>query len=238
MTSPAVPTLIAVAHGTRHPAGARNIDALLDQVRALRPELRVEVAYVEITSPALPEVLASVRQHAVVVPLLLGNGFHLVHDVAAVAAPAPVAPALGPHPLLVRALADRLREAGSCGRGPVVLASAGSSDPQSRADAQTVARRLELRLGRRVLPAHASSATPRVTDAVQVLRSAGARRVEVATYLLSPGRFAAEVAGCGADVVSEPLGAHAAVAKLVLRRYDAARAGLHVVRAPLVLEPA
>jgi sirohydrochlorin ferrochelatase len=237
MTSPAaVPTLVAVAHGTHNPSGAENIDALLDQVRALRPELRVEVAYVEITPPSLPKLLGTLGGHAVVVPLLLGNGFHLVHDVAAVAGPTPVAPALGPHPLIVRALADRLREAGACGRGPVVLASAGSSDSQSRADAQTVARRLELRLGRRVLPAYASAATPRVTDAVQVLRSAGARRVEVATYLLSPGRFATEVAECGADVVSDPLGAHDAVARLVLRRYDAARAGIHVVRTPRALQ--
>jgi len=237
MTPSAAPTLVAVAHGTRNPAGARTIVALLDRVRELRPELPVEVAYVEITSPALPAVLTAVEGPFVVVPLLLGNGFHLVHDVAAVAAPAPVAPALGPHPLLVRALAHRLREAGSCGSGPVVLGSAGSSDPQSRADAQTVARLLELRLGRRVLPAYASSATPRVTDAVQVLRSAGARRVDVATYLLSPGRFATEVAECGADVVSRPLGADDAVARLVLRRYDAAREGVAVVPAPQVLQP-
>jgi sirohydrochlorin ferrochelatase len=232
------PDLVAVAHGTRDPAGARSVDALLDRVQALRPELRVEVAYVELTAPVLPDVLASSGRQAVVVPLLLGNGFHLLNDVAAVAAPAPVAPALGPHPLLVRALADRLRDAGSRGRGPIVLGAAGSSDPQSRADTRTVARRLELRLGRRVLPAYASAATPHVLDAVQVLRSAGAPRVEVATYLLSPGRFASEVAECGADVVSAPLGAHDAVAQLVLRRYDAARAGVHVVGAPAALAPA
>jgi sirohydrochlorin ferrochelatase len=219
------PTLIAVAHGTRDPAGPRSIEALLDRVRALRPGLRVQVAYVELVSPGLTEVLDRHRGEAVVVPLLLGTGYHLVHDVARVAAPRPVAPALGPHGNLVRALADRLRETPSNDGGPIVLAAAGSSDPRSRADAETVARMLSARLARPVQVAH----PPEVRGTVAALRAAGQRHVAVATYLLAPGRFAADVARCGADAVSAPLGAHEAVARLILRRYDAARTGVDVV---------
>jgi sirohydrochlorin ferrochelatase len=168
------------------------------------------------------DVLAGQSRPAVVVPLLLGNGHHLVHDVARVAAPTPVAPALGPHPLVARALADRLHEAGPAGRGPVVLAAAGSTDPRSRADAETVGRLLSLRLGRRVLVAY-HTATPTVPETVAALRAAGEHDVAVATYLLAPGRFAREIEACGADAVSRPLGAHDAVARLILRRYDEAR---------------
>jgi len=219
----AAPALVAVAHGTRDPAGPRSIEVLLDRVRALRPGLRVRAAYVELVSPGLTETLQRYVGEAVVVPLLLGNGYHLVNDVARVAAPTPVAPALGPHPFLVRALADRLREAASTGGGPVVLAAAGSSDPRSRADTEKVARMLAARLARPVLAAYTSAAHPRVADTVAALRASGERQTAVATYLLSPGRFANAVSRCGADAVSEPLGSHEAVAQLVLRRYDDAR---------------
>jgi sirohydrochlorin ferrochelatase len=68
-----------------------------------------------------------------------------------------------------------------------------------------------------------NTARPTVPDVVARLRATGERHVVVATYLLAPGRFAREVAGCGADAVSRPLGAHDAVARLILRRYDLAR---------------
>jgi sirohydrochlorin ferrochelatase len=189
----------------------------------------VTAAYVELVRPAVCDVLAETTAPAVVVPLLLGNGYHLVHDVARVAAPRPVAPALGPHPMLARALADRLHQTGASGTGPLVLAAAGSSDPRSRADTEAMARLLAARLGRRVLVGYNSSAAPRVRDVVASLRAQGEHPVAVVTYLLAPGRFAAEIQECGADTVTEPLGDHGAVARLVLRRYDAARTGLDVV---------
>jgi len=47
--------------------------------------------------------------------------------------------------------------------------------------------------------------------------------VVVASYLLAPGVFQAGLAGAGADLVTEPLGDHPAVVRLVLLRYDEAR---------------
>jgi sirohydrochlorin ferrochelatase len=174
-------------------------------------------------------VLATVHGEVAVVPLLLGNGYHIAHDVAGVAQfhrpGTPCAPALGPDPLLVTALADRLAQAERCGvdRGPVVLAVAGSSDPRSHADAEATAALLAERIGRPVVAAYNSSTTPSVVETVAALRAAGHPSVSVATYLLSPGRFSGEVRACGADVVSDPLGVHPALVGLVLRRYDAAR---------------
>jgi sirohydrochlorin ferrochelatase len=233
--------LVAVAHGSRNPAAQANIRALLDAVRSARPGLDVREAYIELACPSLPAVLA-VAPDAVVVPLLLGNGYHIAHDVAGVAdfhrPGTPCAPALGPDPLLVDALADRLAAAESCGKtssggatppaelstGAVVLAAAGSSDPRSHADAQAMASMLAQRIGRPVLAAYNSSTRPSVVETVAGLRAAGHRSVSVATYLLSPGRFATEVRGCGADAVSDPIGVHPSLVELVLRRYDEARA--------------
>lgn len=229
------PTLVAVAHGSRNPAAQANIRSLLAAVRAARPGLDVREAYVELAAPLLPDVLRGLAGDAVVVPLLLGNGYHVAHDVGGFAEfhrpGTPCAPALGPHPLLAEVLADRLAAAEAPQKRdtllsedrPVVLAAAGSSDPRSHADVDAMAGLLSDRLGRLVIPAYNSATTPSVRNTVAAARAVGYPSVSVATYLLSPGRFAAEVAACGADVVSAPLGVHPALAELVLRRYDDAR---------------
>jgi sirohydrochlorin ferrochelatase len=229
--SEATPVLVAVAHGSRRPTAQEDVRRLLDAVRVARPGLEVREAYIELAEPLLPQVLQSLSRPAVVVPLLLGNGYHIAHDVAGVAAAysvgLPCARALGPDPLLVEALAQRLAEAESDVPsdliGPVVLAAAGSSDRRSHADAEAMARMLAARVNRRVIPAYNTTARPAVEATVAALRRAGHRSVSVASYLLWPGRFAAEVAACGADFVGAPIGVHPALVRLVLRRYDAAR---------------
>jgi sirohydrochlorin ferrochelatase len=132
---------------------------------------------------------------------------------------------LGPDPLLAEALADRLLDAarGCPPDGPVVLAAAGSSDPRSHADTEAMAGLLAMRLGRPVVPAYNSAARPSVRETVAALRRRRYRRISVAAYLLWPGRFAAEVAACGADMVTAPIGLHPALVRLVLDRYDAVR---------------
>ncbi|HEX3613898.1 MAG TPA: sirohydrochlorin chelatase [Sporichthyaceae bacterium] len=221
-------TLIAVAHGSRSPEPQENVRRLLDAVRAARPGLNVREAYIELAEPSVPDVLRSLAGRAVVVPLLLGNGYHIAHDVAGVAAAhrdgLPCAPALGPSDLLIDALVDRLAvaEAGSKPEGPVVLAAAGSSDPRAQADVETMAGRLAARLRRPVVPAYNTSARPGVAETVVRLRAAGHTSISIASYLLWPGRFAAEVAEAGADFVAGPIGVQPALAELVLARYDAA----------------
>jgi sirohydrochlorin ferrochelatase len=229
--------LVAVAHGSRRPAAQENVRALLCAVRAARPGLTVREAYIELAEPSLSDVLRNDARAAVVVPLLLGSGFHIAHDVSGVAAAyrggtAPCAPALGPDPLLAEALADRLltAEDGEPSDGPVVLAGAGSSDPRSHADTEAMAGLLAIRLGRPVVAAYNSTARPSVRDTVAALRRRRYQRVSVAAYLMWPGRFAAEVAACGADVVSAPIGLHPALVQLVLSRYDAARVGSEQTR--------
>ncbi|TRV81920.1 sirohydrochlorin chelatase [Streptomyces sp. 130] len=230
----AAPALVAVAHGSRDPRTPRTVAALLDRVRELRPGLDVRLGHIELNAPLLPDALHALGAgEAVLVPLLLGRGHHVKHDIPASVAGAPalrarVAAPLGPHPLLVEALHDRLTEAGwQAGDrdGAVVLAAAGSRDPESAADTRHTARLLGERLGGvPVVPAYASAASPTVPATVRALAARGHRRIAVASYFTAPGRFASAAAAHAPWIAAAPLGAHPALARLLLRRYDQARA--------------
>ena len=229
---PSGPVLVACGHGTREPAGRRMLAELRLDVARGRPGLEVVAASVDVQKPALPDVvtrLAAEGRESVVVPLLLSTGYHVRVDVAgAVAASgglATAAAALGPDPMLVDVLLDRLSEAGAAPDASVVLAAAGSSDPRAVADVARVAADLAARRGCPVLPAFLSAASPRVVEAVDRLRaSPHGSEVVVATYLLAPGDFSRRLAGVGADLVTAPLAPHPLLTELVLRRYDEARA--------------
>lgn len=218
--------LLAVAHGSRDAASSAAIYALLRRVRALRPELSVQCCFLDLNRPSLSEALSQLRgENPILVPLLLSTGYHVRVDIPAAVAAAGlptsrVARALGPHPLLAEALADRLAESGATPEAPVVLAGAGSSDPAAIADTTRMARLLATHLGRPVTPAHLSAATPTPHEAVAALRDEGHREVAVATYLLAPGFFARRAATTEARWTSPPIAAHDAVARLILHRYD------------------
>jgi sirohydrochlorin ferrochelatase len=242
------PALVLVAHGSRDPRALRTVNALADRVRALRPGLSVRLGHIELNEPLLSDTLDGLGDRpAVLVPLLLGHGHHVKHDIPALAAATRartrVAAPLGPHPLLVDTLVDRLAEAGwSTTTEPtapepgaaraVVLAAAGSRDPDSAADTDRTARLLAGRLGVPVVAAYASAAAPTVPDAVRALTARGYGRVAVAAYFTAPGRFATECAAAAPWIASAPLGAHSAMARLVLRRYDRTLAAPAVPAAP------
>ncbi|MFE5485250.1 sirohydrochlorin chelatase [Streptomyces sp. NPDC056527] len=233
------PTLIAVGHGSRDPRARATLALLLDRVRELRPGLDIRLAHIELNAPLLTDTLA---RHpggdAVLVPLLFGRGYHVKHDLPAAAAAAPavrtrIAAPLGAHPLLVEALADRLAEAGwtsadSASRSTgVVLAAAGSRDPESLADIRRTAALLGERLGGvPVVPAYASAAAPTVPEALRTLAARGRHRIAVASCFTAPGLFATRATAHAPWIASAPLGAHPALARLLLHRYDQAVATL------------
>lgn len=225
------PPLVAVAHGSRRPATAGSVRALLAEVRRQRPGVAVVESYLDHTQPSLAQVLRD-RPGAVVVPLLLGAAYHSDVDIpAAIGAGggrAVQADVLGPDPLLLPALERRLAEAGVAAGDAgtaVVLAAAGSSGAESVAAVRSLATAWAERGWWAAEAAFASAASPTVADAVAELRRRGAPQVAVASYLLSPGLFADALTRAGADVVSAPLGAAPEIAALVLARYDAAAAG-------------
>src|SRR4051794_34815599 len=230
---PEPPALVLVAHGSRDPRTLNTVHRLVDQVREQRPDLPVHLGHIELNEPLLPDTLASLGTgEAVLVPLLLSRGYHVRRDIPEMAAASRartrVAAPLGPHPLLVEALHGRLVEAGwrtttdeaTRRASAVVLAAAGSRDPDSAVDTGRTAHLLSERLGVPVVPAYASAAPPTVETAVRALAARGRHRVAVASYFTAPGLFATQSAQKAPWIASAPLGTHPAMARLVLHRYD------------------
>ncbi|WP_093613237.1 sirohydrochlorin chelatase [Streptomyces indicus] len=234
------PALVLVGHGSRHPQTLATVKALRERMRELRPELTVRLGHIEIDAPLLPDTLARLAREgvgeAVLVPLLLSRGFHVKHDLPAAARATSlrtrIAEPLGEHPLLIEALYERLIEAGWPGEGrmtahlrrsgAVVLAAAGSRDPESAAGTRRIAGLLSERLGVPVVAAYACAAAPAVPAAVRALAARGRHRVAIASCFTAPGRFAASAAKAAPWIASAPLGTHPAVARLLLHRYDEA----------------
>ncbi|WP_189319851.1 sirohydrochlorin chelatase [Streptomyces flaveus] len=241
----APPALVLVGHGSRDPRALSTIRALIEKVRELRPSLPVHLGHIELNEPLLPDTLASLGTgDAVLVPLLLSRGYHVKQDIPEAAAAAQartrVAAPLGPHPLLIETLYARLVEAGWRTRmteaarrsSGIVLAAAGSRDPEAAVDTRRTAQLLAERLGVPVVPAYASAAAPTVPHAVRALAARGRHRVAIASYFTAPGRFSTECAEAAPWIAAAPLGAHPAMARLVLHRYDQTLATATTTAAP------
>ncbi|MEU5326879.1 sirohydrochlorin chelatase [Streptomyces parvus] len=238
------PTLLVIAHGSRDPRHAATVHALTERVRAERPGLRVETAFLEFNAPSVPRVLerlaAQGADEVVALPLLLTRAFHAKTDIPSVLREARArlprlrirqADVLGPSPLLNATLGRRLREAGArpgdLPRTGLVLASAGSTDPEAIAVIAEIARELRHTGWCAVRPAFASALLPRTEDAVRALRAEGVDRVAVAPYVIAPGRLpdriTAGAEAAGADVLADVLGPAPELARLLLNRFDEAR---------------
>jgi sirohydrochlorin ferrochelatase len=245
------PPLLAVAHGSRDPRSAATVAALVDVVRAQAPDLDVRTAFLDLSAPRLPDVLAALHgaghRDVVVVPLLLGKAFHARVDLPSTIAEATarlprlsvsMAGVLGPDPRLPSLALRRLTEAGARPGDPslgVILAAAGSSHAPANLAVATVASSWSSLGWAGVEPAFASAARPDVPAAAAALRSRGARRIAVASWFLAPGRLPDRVAGQAYDadpaaIVAGPLGPDASLAELVLDRYTAAAATAPSVR--------
>ncbi len=250
----AAPVLVGCSHGTSDLTGRDVIRALLDDVRAARPDLDVREAFVDVQQPEVADVVTSVVApsaatddpagsvadgarpgDAVVVPLLLSGGFHVSVDVAAAVEDrgpgtgrAAAGSPLGPDPRLADLLAERLAEAGVRPDDAVVVAAAGSSRPGAARDVEELAARLRERVPQPVTVGYGAMATPSVPDAVAAARAdlAPGGRVVVAAYLLAPGFFYDRVLEAGGDVVTAPLAPDPRLTAIVLDRYTAAAATL------------
>jgi sirohydrochlorin ferrochelatase len=229
MTSP---VLIGCGHGTRVPAGRRVMGQYRIDLAAARPGLEVRAAQVDVHKPALPDVVAALtaqQRPMVVVPLLLSTGYHVRVDIGAAVASAGglavAAAPLGPDPVLVDVLEERLRQAGALPGDPVVLAAAGSRDPQAADDVSSVARLLAERRGSPVTVGYLTASAPSVPEAVALARASSSRPVTIASYLLAPGHFSGRLVEAGADRITAPLAPHPALTRLALRRFDDALLG-------------
>ena len=209
--------LLVVAHGTASAEGSATTARLVEAAAAARPGTPVELCYLDVAVPRLVDALDALdARPTVVVPLLLSTGYHVQTDIPQTVAGrqhVAVARHLGPDPLLVDVLIDRLSP------GPAactVLVGAGSSRSDAAAELTTMAQLLGSRLDCEVTTATVSQDLPATLAELPT-------PLRIATYLLADGEFFSTLraAARGRGAVAAPLGVHPALVELVWRRYDA-----------------
>jgi sirohydrochlorin cobaltochelatase len=113
--------LILFMHGARDPEWARPMHRIREAILARRPQLKVEMAFLEFMTPTLGEVVdrlaATGERRLVVAPLFMAQAGHVKRDfpgmVAALRAAHPgvtleVLPAIGEVDAVLRVMADWL----------------------------------------------------------------------------------------------------------------------------------
>ena len=196
----------------------------------MRPGLDVRVAFCELNTPRLADVLTP---DAVVAPLLLADAYHARIDIPRQIAGCGVtvrqAGVLGEDDRLVAVLHERLAALGVSTLDPqlgVLVVAIGSTHAEANARTARVAQKLVA--GTQWACATTAFATgpgPSPAEAANRLRRCGVRRVVIAPWFLAPGRLTDRVAKYAAAEgipMAAPLGAHRLVAETVLDRFDAA----------------
>src|SRR6185437_6923237 len=114
MRAARVVKLVLAAHGSRDPRSAANARAVANQIRFMRPGLRVRVAFCDLNTPRLPDVLTP---DAVVTPFLLADAYHaridIPQQIGSCGMPVRQAEVLGEDDRLVSVLRERLAELGA-----------------------------------------------------------------------------------------------------------------------------
>jgi sirohydrochlorin cobaltochelatase len=241
--------LLLVAHGSRDAAWNQEVRVLADRVRSAAPFPRVELAFLGLIRPSIPEGVAACAEAGAraiaVVPLLLFPATHAREDLPASLAEVSrqyrgvrirLAPLFGEEEEIVAILHNRLEDAArglgvpSAEQG-VVLVSGGSNDPEANAIVGRAAARLQARSGRpRIQVAYWEHADPSLDQGVAQAVSAGARGIVVLPYLLFAGTILDRIRQRVRALVrsspqaslrmGEHLGPHPLLASLVVRRAE------------------
>jgi sirohydrochlorin cobaltochelatase len=247
--------LLLVGHGTQDADGVAEFGAF---VARLAGRLPVEVAggFIELSPPPLTDAVAGLvrrgYRRVAAVPMMLVAAGHGKGDIPGAMARELVrhpglsyvyGRPLGPHPTLLRLLAERLAAvlgADERAQTAVLLVGRGSTDPDANAEVCKVARLLwEGRGFAQVEPAFVSLAWPSVPEGLERCRllagASGAKRIVVLPYFLFPGvlpdRVVAQARAYagdnpGLDIrCAEVIGDCDGLADLVVERYQEALAG-------------
>ncbi|MFD6857705.1 sirohydrochlorin chelatase [Rhodococcus sp. NPDC060090] len=232
--------LIAVAHGSRDPRSARAVAAALTAVRRRHPEFDVRLAFLDLNSPSVPQVLDTVAAEghrcAVVVPLLLGSAFHARIDLPALLAESRIrtphlevvcSDILGDDELLVAAARDHIVATGVSADDPTVgvaLCAVGSRRLGANSSSAMVTPRIlagtAWTLGRTCF---ATATGPSVEAALTELSRSGARTFVLAPWMLAPGllwdRACAAAEPLHRVHIAATLTDHEAVGEVIAARY-------------------
>ncbi|MFC4242772.1 sirohydrochlorin chelatase [Gryllotalpicola reticulitermitis] len=215
---------------------------LVNAVQRAMPEVHVVPARLDVHDPGLgPAFLRELREGepVIAVPLMLSPGARVHDDLERElggdqSRPTVLTPAIGSDDAIVELMVRRLQRSGLSTGDVVVMAAAGSSDHHAVRESVEVGRRLAHVLERYVTVGFFTAAVPRLSIAVDTMRRLHpGSRVAVASYLLSPGRFARAMAEAGGDLVAGPLlvPGHrppSALVSVVVERYRAGVAQLAI----------
>jgi sirohydrochlorin cobaltochelatase len=249
MTAP--PALLTIAHGTRDPRGAQEMDALLASLRSRHPAPVANAWLEDFASPSVAEAVEDLRGQGVTqlvtVPFLNLGAYHAKTDV-----PNAVAAVRNEHPDLVvahgrvlglhdglfavaRARLDAVSDPAGRAEEILVVAASGSSDPDANSDLAKAARFLGETSGHQwVECAFAGVTWPRIDTVLRRAAAAGARRAVVFSWSLLAGLLEQRVATTAAEVAADTgmeildagrFGPDPLVAEVVLDRYAEAIAG-------------
>lgn len=248
---PDAPALLLIAHGTRDPRGAQEMDVLVDHLRT-RVDAPVAACWLEdFAEPDAATAATALRDAGastvVTVPfLVLGAGHaktdtpEAVHDVRRLVGDAAVTHArvLGLHPALfalARARVDAVSEPDGRDDEVLLVTGAGSSDPDANGDLAKAARVLAEQTGHRwAETAYAGVTWPRADETFHRLHRAGGTRVTRFSWSLLAGlleqrvdRWAAEAAHeLGVDIRDAGrFGPDPLIADAVVDRYHEAQHG-------------
>jgi sirohydrochlorin cobaltochelatase len=76
--------LVLFAHGARDPEWRLPFENVQRKIAARRPDLAVELAFLEIMEPSLPDIVATLsaagHTHIIVAPIFMAQGGHLKRD--------------------------------------------------------------------------------------------------------------------------------------------------------------
>ena len=76
--------LVLFAHGSRDPQWVEPFETLRQKIALGKPGLRVELAFLELMQPSLPDVLDHLASadcaHVTIAPMFMGKGAHLRRD--------------------------------------------------------------------------------------------------------------------------------------------------------------
>lgn len=243
MTPP--PALLTIAHGTRDPRGAEEMEHLLSLLRARHVAPVANGWLEEFAEPdavtAAGELVDCGADRIVSVPFLVLGAGHAKTDVptalAEVRAAHPGVPlghgrVLGLHPALFALARERVAAVAPAPRGDtevLLVTGSGSSDPDANGDLAKAARFLAEGTGHRwVETAYAGVTWPTADVVLRRVAAAGARRVVLFSWSLLAGLLEQRVGAWADEVAAETgleivdagrFGPDPAVAEAVLDRY-------------------
>lgn len=245
------PALLLIAHGTRNPAGATEMDQLVAHLRA-RIDAPVAAAWLEDFSPpdattVMGELIAAGAEHVVTLPFLVLGAGHAKTDVpeavqtAAAAHPEVAvthARVLGLHAGLfdlARKRVDAVSDRDGRADEVLVVTGAGSSDPDANGDLAKAARVLAEQTGHRQTEiAFAGVSWPRADTLLERLHRSGVERVTRFSWSLLAGVLEQRVDGWADDAARRDgmaiadagrFGPDPLVADVVVDRYREALTG-------------